>query len=136
MVKNRTKCCEIVSEPPAQCGRLAQNSNDMFSLCSAHIELSHIIQTQAGQTAVRSVQVPTAAVDVDDPIPMPDGTILVRSAGEKDRRRVADDVDGGRIGTCAVRFHPAPDAGIMIFARETVDKMKFLIAHCEFQRIR
>ena len=75
------------------------------------------------------------AVDVDDPIPMPDGGIHVHLAGEKDRGRVADDADGVRIGACAVRFHPAPYAGVVIVTWETVDQMKFLIAHCEFQII-
>lgn len=66
------------------------------------------MQAQAGQTAVRSVQVAAAAVDV---VPVPDGVILVHSAGEKGRGGVADDADGVRIGACAVRFHPGPRYG-------------------------
>ena len=47
-----------------------------------------------------SVQVTAAAVDVDDPVPMPDRGILIHSAGEKYCRGVADDADGVRIGAC------------------------------------
>lgn len=71
-----------------------------------------------------SVQVTAAAVDVDDPVPMPDRGILIHSAGEKYCRGVADDADGVRIGACAIWFYPAPDAGVVVVPWETVDKME------------
>ena len=121
---------------PHSCGRLHQNSNEDFGFCSAHIELSHVIQAQAGQTTVGSVQVTAATVDVDDPVPVSDRGIFVHSAGEKYCRGVADDADGVRIGAYAVWFYPAPDAGVVVVPWETVNKMEFLIAHRELQGIR
>ena len=65
------------------CGLTGPGSLD-FVLCSgsAYIELGHVVQTQAGQAAVHGFPVATAAVNIDDPIPMPDGEILVHPAGE------------------------------------------------------
>ena len=82
------------------------------------------------------IQVAAAAVDVDDPISVPDGTILVRSAGEKECGRMADDTDGIRVGTCAVRSHPAPDASVEIISGETVDEMEVSVVHREVQIVR
>ena len=82
------------------------------------------------------IQVAAAAVDVDDPISVPDGTILVRPAGEKDRGCVADDTDGVRAGTYAVRFHPTPDASVTIMSGKAVDEMEFLVIYREVQTVR
>lgn len=81
------------------------------------------------------LQIAAAAVDVKDPISVPNRTILVRPAGKKYRGCVTDDTDSIRVRTCAVLFHSPPDAGITIISRKTVDKMKVLILHSEVQAV-
>ena len=100
---------------------------------STYIELRHIVQTQAGQAAVRGVPVAAAAVNIDDPIPMPDREILVRSSGEKYCGCVADNTDGVRAGTDAIQLYSAPDAGVGIVTWETVNQVKVPAADCNFQ---
>ena len=115
----------------AASGRLGQNLRDILDCGSAYIELGHVIQTQAGQAAMRGIQVAAAAVDVDDPISVPNRTILVRPAGKKYRGCVTDDTDSIRVRTCAIWFYSTPNAGITIISGKAVDKMKVLVLHCE-----
>lgn len=84
---------------------------------------------------MRGIQVAAAAVDVDDPISVPDGIILVRPAGKKYRGCVTDDTDRIRVRTCTVWFHATPNAGITIISGKSVDKMKVLAVHCEIQAV-
>ena len=80
--------------------------------------------------------VATAAVNIDDPIPMPDGEILVHPAGEKDCGCVADNADSVWVGTSAARFRPAPDAGMEIVTGEAVNQMKVSAADGDLQAVR
>ena len=75
----------------------------MLLLCSAHIELGHIVQPQAGQTAVLCAEMTAAAVDVDDSISVPDTEVLIVPPSQEIRGRVADNANGVRVGTPALR---------------------------------
>lgn len=66
---------------------------------------------------------------------MPDGIILIRFVSEKYCGRVANDADGVRVGACAVRLHPAPNAGVGILTGAAVDQMELLTVYGEFQMI-
>ena len=85
---------------------------------------------------MRGLQVAAATVNVDDPISMPDRKIFVNFTRKKHRRRVADNTDSVRVGAGAVRFHPAPDAGVVITAGEAMDQVKVLTADSELQIVR
>ena len=82
------------------------------------------------------VQVAAAAVDVEDPVPVPDGEVLIHPAGEEDRGGVAHDAEGVRAGTHAVRLRPAPDAGVTVRSGETVDQVEAPAVHCEGEVVR
>ena len=133
MVYDVTARCKFLLTQAAASGRLGQNLRDILDSSSTHIKLGHVIQTQTGQAAVQGIQVAAAAVDVDDPISVPDGIILVPPAGKKYRGCVTDDTDRIRVWICAVWFHATPNAGITIISGKTVDKMKVLVVHCEIQ---
>lgn len=108
----------------------------MLSLCHAHIELGHVIQTQTGQAAVCGIQVAAAAVDINDPISMPDGTILVHPAGKKYCGCVTNDTDGIRVWTYTVWFHSPPDAGVAIISGKAMDEMKIPVTYRDVQIVR
>lgn len=85
---------------------------------------------------MRGIQVAAAAVDINDPISMPDGTILVRPSSEKDRGRMTNDTDGVLVGTYAVWLYPTPDASVTIMSRKAMHEMKFLVIYREVQTVR
>ena len=133
MVYDVTARCKFLLTQAAASGRLGQNLRDILDSSSTHIKLGHVIQTQAGHAAVRSIQVAAAAVNINNPFSMPDGTILVHPAGKKYCGCVTDDTDSIWVRTCAIWFHATPNAGIAIISGKTVDKMKVLVVHGEIQ---
>lgn len=135
MVYDVTARCKVLLAQAAASVSFDQNLRDILDCGSAYIELSHVIQTQTGQAAVRGIQIAAAAIDVKDPVSVPDGIILVPPAGKKYRGCVTDDTDSIRVWTCTVWFHATPNAGITIISGKTVDKMKVLVVHCEIQAV-
>ena len=66
---------------------------------------------------------------------MPNGINLIRFVGEEYCGRVADDADGVRVGACAVRLHPAPDASFVVLTGAAMDQMELLTVHSEIQMV-
>ena len=93
---------------------------------TTHIELRHIVQPQAGQTAVLCAVMTAAAVDVDNPISAPDTEILIVPPGQQVRGRVAHDANDVRVRTPALCGHTAPDTGLAVSAGTAVDKVELL----------
>ena len=60
-------------------------------------------QPQAGQTAVLCAEMTAAAVDVDDSISVPDTEVLIVPPNQEIRGRVADNANGVRVRTPALR---------------------------------
>ena len=77
-----------------------------------------------------------AAVDIDDPIPVPDAEILVVLPGQKVRGRVADNANGVRVRAPALCGHTAPDTGLAVSAWAAVDEVELLCASRDVQLVR
>ena len=67
---------------------------------------------------------------------MPDGEILVVSVCEEHSRRVADDADGVREWTFAIRIYPAPDASVMVVSGIPMHQAEFLSTNLQIYQVR
>ena len=79
--------------------------------------------------------VAAAAVDVDDPVPMPDGQSLVHPPGKEAGGGVAH--DGGAVGEWgdAVGHRPVPDPPVRVLRRHAVDQVEGLGDYLELEII-
>ncbi len=77
-----------------------------------------------------------AAVNVDDPIPVPDAEVLIVPPGQKVRGRVADNVNGVRVRAPVLCGHTAPDTGLAVSTGTAVDKVGLLSTGYNVQMVR